>query len=257
MFDIPNYPDLAGKTALVTGSTGGIGAETAQWLARNGVRVTVAGRDEARLDAVLRSLEAISHGHAAARFDCTKPEELEAARAKLTARQGKLDILVAFAGGGTSRPAALEDVTEEEWRSSLDNNLTATFLTMKTFLPSLKQGSGGAVITMSSTAGRAPSQAPLGYAVAKAGIIMLTHQAAHDLGPSGVRVNCISPSAVLTDRTAAHMPASVQAQVILAHPIRRLGSPADVAAATLFLASDSSGWLTGATLDIAGGRLMH
>lgn len=257
MSSIPIYPDLTGKTALVTGGSGGIGAETARWLASNGVRVTVAGRDHARLKAVLGSLEAISGGHASARVDCTRRDDLEIARAAFSEREDKLDILVAFAGGGSGRPAPLEQVTEADWRSSLDHNLTATFLTLSVFLPSLKQGRGGAVITMASTAGRAPSQAPLGYGVAKAGIIMLTQQAAHDLGPSRVRVNCVAPSAVLTDRTAAHMPPDIQAQVALAHPIQRLGTPADVAAATLFLASESASWLTGATLDIAGGRLMH
>ncbi|MDB5495264.1 MAG: Dehydrogenase with different specificity [Phenylobacterium sp.] len=257
MPSIPTYPELAGKTAFVTGGSGGIGAETARWLARNGVRVTVAGRDQARLDAVVQSLNAISDGHAAARPDCTNLAELEAAHGELMRREGRLDILVAFAGGGVSRPGPLEDVTETEWRSSLDNNLTATFLTLKAFVASLKRDGGGAVITMASTAGRAPSQAPLGYGVAKAGVIMLTRQAAQDLGPFGVRVNCIAPSAILTDRTAAHMSAAVQEQVALTHPIRRLGSPADVAAAALFLASDSAGWITGATLDVAGGRLMH
>lgn len=253
---IPTYPDLAGKTAFVTGGSGDIGAETARWLAYNGVRVTIAGRDQAKLDAVLQSLQAISPGHAAARLDCTSLAELEAARAELLRREARLDILVAFAGGGVSRPGPLEDVGEAEWRSSLDHNLTASFLTLKTFTPGLKQG-GGAVITMASTAGRAPSQAPLGYGVAKAGVIMLTRQAAQELGPFGVRVNCISPSAIVTGRTAAHMPPAVQDEVARSHPIRRLGTTTDVAAATLFLASGSAGWLTGATLDVAGGRLMH
>ncbi|WEK01018.1 MAG: SDR family NAD(P)-dependent oxidoreductase [Candidatus Sphingomonas phytovorans] len=254
---IPTYPDLAGKTALVTGGSGGIGAETARWLAHNGVRVTVTGRDAARLDAVLRSLVSISPGHAALRADCAILADLEAARADFMRRERKLDILVAFAGGGESRPGPLEEVTEAAWRSSLDNNLTATFLTLKVFAAGLKQDGGGAAITMASTAGRAPSPAPLGYGVAKAGIIHLTQQAAQEFGPAGVRVNCISPSAILTDRTAAHMPPAVQEQVAASHPIRRLGSPADVAAMTLFLASDSAGWVTGATLDLAGGRLMH
>ncbi len=257
MLNIPTFPDLAGKTALVTGGSGGIGAETARWLASNGVRVAVAGRDQERLDNVLASLEAISLGHVAVRADCSRVEDLEQIRTDLNGHFGKLDILAAFAGGGTSRPAALEDVTEEDWRSSLDNNLTATFLTLKAFVPSLKEGRGGAVITMASTAGRAPSQAPLGYGVSKAGVILLTQQTAYDLGPSQVRVNCISPSAVMTSRTAQIIPPAVQQQIVLAHPIRRLGLPSDVAAATLFLASESSSWLTGATLDIAGGRLMH
>lgn len=254
---IPTYPELAGKTAFVTGASGGIGAETARWLAHNGVRVTVTGRDPARLDAVLQSLRAISAGHAAVRADCTRLAEVEAAHADVMRREQELDILVAFAGGGESRPGPLEEVTEAAWRSSLDNNLTATFLTLKVFAASLKRDGGGAAVTMASTAGRAPSPAPLGYGVAKAGVILLTQQAAQEFGPSGVRVNCISPSAILTERTAAHMPPAVQEQVAATHPIRRLGSPADIAAATLFLASDSASWVTGATLDVAGGRLMH
>jgi 3-oxoacyl-[acyl-carrier protein] reductase len=257
MSDIPLFPDLAGKTALITGGTGGIGAETARWFAHNGVQVTIAGRDRTRLDCVHASLVGISAGHAAIELDCTSADQLEAARAALLERQGGLDILIAFAGGGTSRPAPIEQVTERDWRSSLDHNVTATFLTLRTFVPDLKRASGGAAITMASTAGRAPSSAPLGYGVAKAGIVLLTQQLAQDLGPDGVRVNCIAPSAVLTERTAEHMPLAVRQQIADAHPLRRLGTPADIAAATLFLTSQSAGWLTGATLDIAGGRLMH
>ncbi len=257
MLDIPLFPDLAGKTALITGGSGGIGAETARWFARNGVQVTIVGRDRERLDQVHASLAAISAGHAALELDCTSADQLEAARTALIERQGGLDILVAFAGGGTSRPAPIEKVTERDWRSSLDHNVTATFLTLRTFAPDLRKGGRGAAVTMASTAGRAPSAAPLGYGVAKAGIILLTRQLAQDLGPDGVRVNCISPSAVLTDRTAERMPPAVRQEIADARPLRRLGTPADVAAAALFLASESAGWLTGATLDIAGGRLMH
>lgn len=256
MTEIPLFPDLAGKTALVTGGSGGIGAETARWLAHNGVRVTIAGRDRSRLDLVHASLAEISPGHAAIELDCTRADLLDAARTALIERQGGLDILIAFAGGGTSRPAPIEMVTERDWRSSLDHNVTATFLTLRTFAPDLRK-SRGAAVTMASTAGRAPSSAPLGYGVAKAGIILMTQQLAQDMGPDGVRVNCISPSAVLTDRTADRMPPAVRQEIADAHPLRRLGTPADVAAASLFLASESAGWLTGATLDIAGGRLMH
>jgi len=256
MDTLPHYPDLAGKTAFVTGGSGGLGAETARWLAHNGVRVTIAGRDQARLDEALATLAAISDGHGAAIADCTNLSDLEIARDQLLAREGRLDILVAFAGGGTSRPGPLETASEADWRSSLDHNLTATFLTLKTFIPALK-ATGGAAVTMASTAGRGPSQAPAGYGAAKAGVILLTQQAAQELGPAGVRVNCVSPSAILTDRTERMMSEEARRQVIAAHPLRRLGTTADVAAATLFLASASSGWLTGATLDIAGGRVMR
>ena len=106
MPDIPIFPDLAGKTALITGGSGGIGAETARGFAYNGVRVTIAGRDQARLDRVTASLDAISSGHAAIALDCTSADQLEAARTALIERLGGLDILIAFARGGTSAQCA-------------------------------------------------------------------------------------------------------------------------------------------------------
>ena len=138
---------LAGKTAFVTGGSGGIGAETAFWLARNGVRVTLAGRNLERLEAAHARLAAISEGHAAAPVDCTDLHGLEAARDAMLAREGRLDILIAFAGGGTGRPGPLETTAEADWRSSIDHNLTATFLTLRAFIPALK-ATRGAVVTM-------------------------------------------------------------------------------------------------------------
>src|SRR4051794_24499938 len=114
MSDIPIFPDLAGKTALITGGSGGIGAETARWFAHNGARVTIVGRDRTRLDRAAASLDAISAGHAAVALDCTSADQLESARTELIERQGGLDILIAFAGGGTSRPAPIEQVTERD-----------------------------------------------------------------------------------------------------------------------------------------------
>ena len=251
------YPDLAGRTAFVTGGSGGIGAETCRWLAANGARVAVGGRNRAALDEVVGAIAAERGEAMAVVADCTDAAALAEARALIAGRFGAVDILRAFAGGGTARPAPVHETAETDWRSGLDHNLTASFLTVKTFLPDMYRRGAGAIVTMASTAGRQASPASSAYAAAKAGVIMLTRHLAAEAGPSGIRVNCVSPSAILTERTAAHMLPETRAAVAAMHPLRRLGTPADVAGAALFLASASASWITGATLDVAGGRLMH
>jgi 3-oxoacyl-[acyl-carrier protein] reductase len=109
---------------------------------------------------------------------------------------------------------------------------------------------------MASRSARLPSGASAAYAAAKAGVVMLTRQGATETGPHGVRVNCVSPAAILTDAARRNMPAEIQRQQAAEFPMGRLGLPRDVGLATLFLASESSSWLTGVTLDIAGGRVM-
>jgi 3-oxoacyl-[acyl-carrier protein] reductase len=112
---------------------------------------------------------------------------------------------------------------------------------------------GGSIVTMASSAARFPTGAPAPYAAAKAGVIMLSRQVANEVGKHGVRVNCLAPHTVLTERVQRFMPEE-QRQMAAAMPLGRLGTPEDVALATLFLASDSSSWITGVTLDVAGGR---
>jgi 3-oxoacyl-[acyl-carrier protein] reductase len=108
---------------------------------------------------------------------------------------------------------------------------------------------------MSSTAGRQPSQANLAYGVANAGLVMLTRQLTTEVGTRGIRINCIAPSSILTEKVKATMPADVQAKVAATHPLGRMGTPDDVAQTALFLDSDSASWLTGLTIDVAGGRI--
>ncbi|HWW33608.1 MAG TPA: SDR family NAD(P)-dependent oxidoreductase [Xanthobacteraceae bacterium] len=253
----PIYSDLKGKTAFVTGGSGGIGSETCRWLAHNGAKVAVSGRNEEALSRVVAGLTERGAEAMAIPADCTDADSLERARAAVDARFGPTDILIAFAGGGTAMPAVVEATTESDWRSGLDHNLTATFLTVRAFLPGMKARRFGAIVTMASTAGRSPSPASPAYSAAKAGVIMLTQHLAQEVGAFNVRVNCVSPSAVLTERTALHLPEAKRAQIAALHPLGRLGVPADVAGAALFLASDSASWITGATIDVAGGRLMH
>ena len=134
--------------------------------------------------------------------------------------------------------------------------LTATFLTVKAFLPGMTARRSGSIITMASVAARLPGGAPIAYASAKAAIIVFSKQVAKDAGPSGVRVNCLAPSTVVTETMQAAIPLERQRQMAAMYPLGRLGVPEDVAHAALFLASDASSWITGITLDIAGGQVM-
>jgi NAD(P)-dependent dehydrogenase (short-subunit alcohol dehydrogenase family) len=115
---------------------------------------------------------------------------------------------------------------------------------------------GGSIITMSSAAARQLGGAPIAYAVAKAGVIALSQQVAHEVGRRGVRVNCLAPSTVMTKRMGQVIPVDRQHEMAAMHTLGRLGVPGDVAQATLFLASDASSWITGVSLDITGGQLV-
>jgi 3-oxoacyl-[acyl-carrier protein] reductase len=253
---IPAYPDLNGKVALVTGGSRGIGAAACHALARNGVKVAVNGRDEAAIDQVVASIRAQGGTAMAAPADCANLVAIKAMQEKVEATLGSPELLLPFAGGGSSKPMPFAEISEEDWRSSIDQNLTATFFVLKCFLPAMLARGSGAIVTMASAGGRVAAGAPAAYGAAKAGVIMLTRHLAAEVGVRGIRVNCVSPSAILTERTAARIPPERQAQMRAGFPLGRLGEVEDVAAAALFLLSSASAWITGATLDVAGGRVM-
>jgi 3-oxoacyl-[acyl-carrier protein] reductase len=248
---------LDGKVALITGSSRGIGAAIARCFAREGARVALHGRDESALAAVQESIR--SEGGVATYViaDVTKFDDIERMRLVVERDLGSVDILVANAGGVHTMPGPLEEITEEGWRASLDGNLTSTFLTIKSFLPGMKGRGSGSIITMSSAAARrAHPKSPVPYAAAKAGIQMLTQHLAAQVGPFGVRANCIAPETILTDRNQQQIPDPVKQRLVEDHPLKRLGTPDDVARAALFLASDQSAWITGLIVDVSGGAVM-
>ncbi len=257
---IPAYPDLAGKVAVVTGSSRGIGAATCRMLAANGARVVVNGRDEAAVRETAEDIRAGGGEVTGIAGDVADLDALQRLREATERTYGPVEVLGAFVAGGGPLPGPTAQITEPEWDAAIRGNLSVTFLTLKCFLPGMIKRGRGSIITMASTAARYaggdPIGAPTGYAVAKAGVVRLTQEVAKEVAGHGVRVNCVSPSTILTERVQAMIPAERKAQLTAMHPLGRLGRPEDVAYAALFLASECSSWITGVTLDIAGGQIM-
>jgi 3-oxoacyl-[acyl-carrier protein] reductase len=254
---LPRYPDLAGRVAVVTGGSGGIGAATCRLLAANRARVAVNGRDRTRIQAVVDAIREGGGEAVGVDGDCTDPAAVLRLRQVVEQELGPAEVLAAFVGGGRARPGPVADIPEGDWQSTLDGSLTATFLTLKSFLPGMIQRGRGAIVTMASSAARLPGLgAPAPYMAAKAGVIMLTRQVASEAGPHGVRANCLAPHTILTEQIERMAPQEWRDQMAAAVPLRRLGTPEDVALAAVFLISDSAAWLTGVTLDVAGGYVM-
>jgi 3-oxoacyl-[acyl-carrier protein] reductase len=254
---VPVYPDLDGKVAVVTGGSKGIGAATAVLLGRNKARVAVCGRDEESIERVTDETRSAGAADAAGiAADLTTEDGVARLRAEVEERLGPAEVLMAFAGGFGARTPLLETQLEE-WNGVVESNLTSTFLTMREFAPGMVERGAGAIVTMASNAARfLDIQLTASYAAAKAGIMTLSRHAALELGPHGVRVNILAPATILSERVKRNMDEERLASIAEMSPLGTIGVPEDPALAALFLASDSARWMTGVTVDVAGGRIM-
>ena len=249
---------FAGKTALVTGAARGIGLEVAQALARRGARVILVDADEQGAQDAARALCEQGGDVRGWRVDVGDPAcvaELQARIAGLA--QGRVDCLVNNAGispkvDGRRVPAW--EVDPLEWQRVLAVNLSGCFHVSRAVLPGMMAGGGGAIVNISSLAGlRYSTIAGVSYAVSKAGVTGLTRQLAGEVAGHGIRVNAVAPGRIETPMSAMAAP-GINDATLAATPLGRLGMPADVAEAVVFLLSDRAGFITGQTLAVTGGR---
>ena len=245
---------LAGKVAVVTGASRGIGRATSVALAAAGAAVVVAARDAAALTAVAAEIAEAGGQALAVVTDVGDPASVESMVNQATDAFGRLDIAFNNAAGGGHRPTPLADVAIEDFDSAQQVNLRGIFLAMKYEIPAMLDGGGGAIVNMSSTAGVQGVRGLAGYASSKHGVVGITRVAALDYAAQNIRVNVVAPGPILTERLAA-LTDEQRAPVADAVPMGRVGAPAEVAATVVWLASDQASFVTGATIPVDGGRL--
>jgi 3-oxoacyl-[acyl-carrier protein] reductase len=249
--------DLQGKVALVTGASSGIGRATAQALAANGARVAInfhrneAGAQAARAEIVNGGGSAI-----VVQADVTRASDIESLVKRTVTEFGPIDILVNNAGSLVERLKILE-LTEERWDEVIDLNLKSAFLCSKAVAASMMERKTGAIINVSSIAGRnGGALGSIHYSTAKGGVITFTKGLAKELAPFGVRVNAISPGVIDTPYHEQFSSAEMMKTYAGMIPMGRVGTPAEVAKVICFLASKAASYLAGETIEINGGMFM-
>ena len=242
--------DLTGRSALVTGSTRGIGRAIAETLAACGARVGVVGRDQARAADVAAAISP----HAAG-FACDVSDLSSVAALVQAAEQtfGALDILVNNAG--ITRDNVLFRLKDDDWDAVLDANLRGAFATIRAAARGMMKRRWGRIINIASVVGLVGNKGQANYAASKAGLIGLTKSVAKELASRNVLANVVAPGFIETEMTAAMTP-EARAALSQQIPLERLGTPADVAGLVAFLASEHSAYITGQVFVVDGGMVM-
>ncbi|WAJ43472.1 3-oxoacyl-ACP reductase FabG [Mycobacterium sp. Aquia_216] len=234
------------RVAVVTGAGQGIGREIARSLAGHGARVVLAD-----IDAELVAEAAIELGGIGVSCDVTSEEQVHDLVAAAVRNFGRLDVFVNNAG--ITRDASLKKMTVTDFDAVLAVHLRGTWLGVREASAVMREQKSGSIINMSSLSGKSGNPGQTNYSAAKAGVVGLTKAAAKEVAHHNVRVNAIQPGLIRTAMTAA-MPPAVFAEREAAIPMKRAGEPAEVAGAVVFLASDLSSYVTGAVIEVGGGR---
>ncbi len=239
---------LAGKTALITGASGGIGGEIAKALAQQGAKLALAGR---RRDA-LEALQAEVGGQVLV-ADLGTSEGCNHLVSEAEAALGQIDILVNNAG--LTRDGLAMRMKDADWSMVLDVNLTGTFRLIRAAMKGMMKRRAGRIINMASVVGVMGNAGQANYAASKGGMIAMSKALASELAPRGVTVNCVAPGFIETAMTA-DLPEKAKQAMLSTIPTGRMGRPQEIAAAVAFLASDEASYLTGTTLNVNGGMVM-
>ena len=250
---------LKDRIVLVTGASRGIGAATAEVLARRGARVAVSARTLPDLENLAARIKEKGGQSLVIPCDVMDAVQIERMIGRVIEEWGRLDILVNNAGLGTS-VMPVEKIPPQDWDQTLALNLKSVFLCVRAAVPIMKQQGYGRIVNVSSFAGRSYSLASgPHYSSAKAGLLGFTRHMAFELGPYGICVNAVAPSIVLTARVRAKWearPEEERKSILSGIPLRRLAQPEEVATVIAFLSSDDASYVNGACIDVNGGSYM-
>jgi NAD(P)-dependent dehydrogenase (short-subunit alcohol dehydrogenase family) len=246
---------LKNKIAIVTGGGSGIGRACAVAFAREGARVALVGRRRDRLERVARE---IGDSVLVMTADVSRSDEIARVLEETVGNFGGVNVLLNNAG--ILHIGTAEQLTEQQWDETFNINVRGLWLFSRGMLPIMRKAGGGSIINMGSVLGINGARNRAAYAASKGAVVLLTKCMAIDHGHENIRVNAICPSFVETELTAAVIsqapdPTAVRAERVAVHPIGRLGKPEDIAGLAVYLASDESSWVTGATFPVDGGYL--
>ena len=244
---------LSKKVAVVTGASRGIGRSMAETYARAGAHVICVSRNEDALNVVADEIKSNGGSASVTAINVSNLEEFQNLIKDTTDTYGSVDILVNNAG--ITRDTLIVRMSEEDWDTVIDVNLNSTFYCCKAIVPHMIKNNYGSIINISSVVGLTGNAGQVNYAASKAGLIGLTKATAKEIGSRGITVNCIAPGYIATDMTG-QMDDKAKDLLISQIPLGRIGSPDDIAATALFLASDEAGYITGQTFTVDGGMVM-
>jgi 3-oxoacyl-[acyl-carrier protein] reductase len=245
--------DLAGKTALVTGGSRGIGRAIAVRLAAEGAHVLVAARTEEAGRPVVEEIEAAGGRARACALDVSDDSSVQEGVARLLEECGSIPLLVNNAG--ITRDNLLMRMKAAEWDLVVGTNLTGIYRTCRALVPSMVRARSGRIVNVTSVVAKLGNPGQTNYCAAKAGIEGFTRSLAREIASRNVTVNCVAPGFIDTDMTRA-LPDDARKRLLDQVPLGRLGTPEDVAAAVRFLVGADAAYVTGAVLDVNGGLYM-
>jgi NAD(P)-dependent dehydrogenase (short-subunit alcohol dehydrogenase family) len=247
---------LEGKAAVISGgaSPRGIGLTTARLFAEHGARVAILDLDES---GAKEAAAALGPRHLGIGCDVVDRDACRRAADAAIEAFGQVDVLLNNAG--ITQPVKTMDIDEASWRRILDVNLTGVLHLSQALIPHMRARRRGSIACMSSVSAQRGGGIFGGphYSAAKAGVLGLAKAMARELGPDGIRVNCVTPGLIQTDITGGMLTDEMRQDILKGIPLNRLGNAEDVAGAYLFLASDLSAYVTGAVIDVNGGMLIH
>ena len=244
---------LAGRVAMVTGGTRGIGLAIARLLADDGASVVVSGRDPGRLESAAKELEALGASVLAVAADAAKREDADRLVEAARERFGRIDVLVNNAG--ITRDQLLVRMKDADWDTVMETNLRGVFLMTRAVGKVMMRQKSGRMINISSAAGAMGNPGQVNYSAAKAGVIGLSKAAARELAHWNILVNAVAPGLIETDMTAT-ISAEAREGLMQQVPLKRIGTAREVAEVVRFLAGDGAGYITGQVIHVNGGLYM-